>query len=1089
MEVPFKGKPFNSYANFFLQPSIHLLTGKSYLGVVIVRGLLLLRSLWLKKTKTVGTPPILVLSYKNHAIDEFLVDLTNAVTLRSSDLIRIGGQCKDPRLAQFSEQRAYQSNTEVKNRRKIVERLDFLKESITVTMEGKVASFLSFRHLIFPPNDGKAEDDDRTDQDRRKAAVDATAILMESIGRWSLLQQVLQDGRKELEEKHEEDTPKDLVGKFSFLELGTNREAARALTNHVSASPGSKFIPSLDNGAAHYKHSHWGDVLYSWICGKVLLPKCQHCDQLSLSPDPALCDQHRCEFLSIDQTRCSTKREDDQTFCTGHSCQAEDCGFSRMPGGHRYCSIHACKKCISLGLEAEIATDDPPKNVCEKHPMCILPSCLEFSPQNEAYCSSHGRVTACTALNKKGKPCKGRAISRAILFCKDHLHLHRTAVLEELEKKESLDKNYPEEKKETPTLSKNCVATTRKGKPCKGVVLPGSKYCYDHSPPEAIMTKMAEQGLDSKRRGSAVDAQKEKGLDTPDTEEGLVGGQNFEKESVTAESTGLLTPTIIAHKMIEDDEGGDDTASATSEKFIDAKEFVCEGIDEGDSVEDEEGDNLQHLRDVFEVEDGQEDPANTDDEADEENALDILVAEFEISTEAKKNPNDWSWEMSLDERWNSCHALMGELEELLLVANAQTRRAINVARKDLRKAEMQAKARVYENRSVIGGTMVGCIHRLEAIKTTRPFAVVVEEASEVLEPLLFSCLSDSTVKLEMIGDHRQLQPSVQSRFDFEICNKINVSMFQRLIESPPGHAVPSTVLSVQRRMRQNICDLTRNFYSDITTIEDHETVHSQKIGQRNPSRGNIIASSATAGREVPGLSPHVFLWTHDGDQKRSQVGVSRINPREAEMACSLVAYLVMCGVPRSSIVVLTPYKGQLMLIRKNMLTEAKFSSLSLISRQPGAKDVVRVSTVDRFQGDEEDIVICSLVVDENSKTGFVKLVNRMIVLLSRARLGLYILGNVGYFEKDPPKHWAETFCLLQGPSQSDTDESLIPSSASMVSLKPRTGREIGECSCAKKKIRCIQVPCKKSNTFVSQTCAVLFIVKYATVQKALLMSS
>ena len=33
------------------------------------------------------------------------------------------------------------------------------------------------------------------------------------------------------------------------------------------------------------------------------------------------------------------------------------------------------------------------------------------------------------------------------------------------------------------------------------------------------------------------------------------------------------------------------------------------------------------------------------------------------------------------------------------------------------------------------------------------------------------------------------------------------------------------------------------------------------------------------------------------------------------------------------------------------------------------------------------------VVDEHSKTPFVKLQNRMIVLLSRARLGMYVLGS------------------------------------------------------------------------------------------------
>ncbi len=75
-----------------------------------------------------------------------------------------------------------------------------------------------------------------------------------------------------------------------------------------------------------------------------------------------------------------------------------------------------------------------------------------------------------------------------------------------------------------------------------------------------------------------------------------------------------------------------------------------------------------------------------------------------------------------------------------------------------------------------------------------------------------------------------------------------------------------------------------------------------------------------------------------------------------------------------------------------------------------------------FQGDEEDVIIISLVVDENSKTEFVRKVNRLVVLLSRARLGLYILGNTGYFEcnKGLPPHWASTFDLLQNPASNDS---------------------------------------------------------------------
>ena len=305
-----------------------------------------------------------------------------------------------------------------------------------------------------------------------------------------------------------------------------------------------------------------------------------------------------------------------------------------------------------------------------------------------------------------------------------------------------------------------------------------------------------------------------------------------------------------------------------------------------------------------------------------------------------------------------------------------------------------------------------------------------------------------------------------NRYDFEVFNKINISMFQRLIEAPQGHDVPSTVLAVQRRMRKNICDLTRGFYSDIISIEDHAVCESKVIGEKT----GCIPSSSTAGREVPGIAPHVFLWTHEGHQGRSHVGVSRINQHEAEMTCSLVAYLVQCGVSKQSIAVLTPYKGQLLLIRKML-------SRSLLSRNPSDQNSVRLSTVDRFQGDEEDIIICSLVVDEKSKTGFVKLANRMIVLLSRARLGLYILGNTSYFENKgsgTPAHWKKTFELLHEPALNDAEASLVEESD--IYRGSRTGRDLPLCCPVHRSVvKEISLPAELSLGFCVEICQVCLL--------------
>ena len=56
---------------------------------------------------------------------------------------------------------------------------------------------------------------------------------------------------------------------------------------------------------------------------------------------------------------------------------------------------------------------------------------------------------------------------------------------------------------------------------------------------------------------------------------------------------------------------------------------------------------------------------------------------------------------------------------------------------------------------------------------------------------------------------------------------------------------------------------------------------------------------------------------------------------------------------------------------------------------------LRVAVVDNYQGEENDIIVLSLVRSNAAgNLGFVKTQNRILVSLSRARIGLYVFGNV-----------------------------------------------------------------------------------------------
>ena len=115
------------------------------------------------------------------------------------------------------------------------------------------------------------------------------------------------------------------------------------------------------------------------------------------------------------------------------------------------------------------------------------------------------------------------------------------------------------------------------------------------------------------------------------------------------------------------------------------------------------------------------------------------------------------------------------------------------------------------------------------------------------------------------------------KYDFTRINKVNVSMFERLICAPNDSCIPSGVLSVQRRMRKDICDLTREYYSDIVAIEDHPICSTKIITGKEAHR------TFWQGREIPGVESHLYLWAHSGTQGKADVGLSKQNREEAQV--------------------------------------------------------------------------------------------------------------------------------------------------------------------------------------------------------------
>ena len=298
-----------------------------------------------------------------------------------------------------------------------------------------------------------------------------------------------------------------------------------------------------------------------------------------------------------------------------------------------------------------------------------------------------------------------------------------------------------------------------------------------------------------------------------------------------------------------------------------------------------------------------------------------------------------------------------------------------------RHATDELKLSLLQGADVVGLTTTGCAMNQNLLRSLRPSVLVVEEAAEVLESQLLACMTDSLKQIILIGDHFQLQPKVDT-FQYEKVNHLNLSLFERLAQT-----LQPIRLTEQRRMHPDISRLIRPFYTPQPLI-DHVSLLSRPF----PS-----ASNGTLVDRVPGLAQRVFFWRHSHPEEEAPGSRSKVNTREIRMVQQVVAHLASQGVSQRSMTVITPYLGQCRMLRG-------------VLRLRSLADV-RVSTVDLYQGDENDVVILSLVRTEKL-TDFIRTRNRLIVSCSRARFAMVMVGNDTLLRQCT--HWQEVLDQLQG---------------------------------------------------------------------------
>ena len=293
-----------------------------------------------------------------------------------------------------------------------------------------------------------------------------------------------------------------------------------------------------------------------------------------------------------------------------------------------------------------------------------------------------------------------------------------------------------------------------------------------------------------------------------------------------------------------------------------------------------------------------------------------------------------------------------------------------------------------EERLVDGAQVVGCTLAKFSISTALLKdgfdTVIVDEASMALAPYVALAASRAATHLVLAGDFMQLppiavseEPLAQLWMQRDVWRVHGIPDAVRAQKYLPNLAV----LTTQYRMHPALCATVSDmFYQSRLRNADGVRERTAPLAELGIFPGHSICAVDTSP-----LAPRCY--------KEGDTGTSRLSLVDAIVAVCVAVHATAGGSGR--VAVITPYAAQARLMR-TMARELGF-----------ADDRISVSTVHRFQGSEQDIVV--FVPAEGYPQPYIGYLSEMRafdtesiaarllnVAISRARGKIILIGDVAY---------------------------------------------------------------------------------------------
>lgn len=259
-------------------------------------------------------------------------------------------------------------------------------------------------------------------------------------------------------------------------------------------------------------------------------------------------------------------------------------------------------------------------------------------------------------------------------------------------------------------------------------------------------------------------------------------------------------------------------------------------------------------------------------------------------------------------------------------------REVKILRKEIRVREEKVVDELIKNANVVLATCVGAANTKLLGDDIVFDLVVIDEAAQALEAACWIAILRGR-KLVMAGDHLQLPPTIQSTL---VQKQLGVTLFERMMalydEKSGQDGNISRMLKVQYRMNENIANwASETMYGG--SLATFEGIRHQTIGELECVAKRVEEVDE---EEFPSM---LLIDTAGCDLLEAEnASGSRYNEGEADLVVAHVKKLLAIGVPQEEVAVISPYNGQVELLRLRLLADyPKLQIRSVDGFQGGGK--------------------------------------------------------------------------------------------------------------------------------------------------------